>query len=290
MSKKNIHTDFRQTLKEATGTIDYNYLNDYMFRAVLQTDLTALKGLVSAVLHLPMDEISSLEIMNPIELGKSIDNKTFILDIRVSLNNNANLDLEMQVTDLDNWPERSLSYLCRTYDELQQGVNYLFARQAIHIGFLDYDLFPDHPEFFAKYQLLNVKNQNLYTDKFTLYVLSLNQLQLATDEDRFWKIDQWSKLFKATTWEDIKMISENDTSLQSASATLYKLNADELIREQCRAREDYYRLMNTHKHKMQLLEDELAEKNASLAEKDASLAEQAALIHALEEKLKKYED
>ncbi|MBR1389985.1 MAG: PD-(D/E)XK nuclease family transposase, partial [Lachnospiraceae bacterium] len=195
------------------------------------------------------------------------------------------------------------SYLCRTYDELQQGVNYLFARQAIHIGFLDYDLFPDHPEFFAKYQLLNVKNQNLYTDKFTLYVLSLNQLQLATDEDRFWKIDQWSKLFKATTWEDIKMIAENDTSLQSASATLYKLNADELVREQCRAREDYYRLMNTHKHKMQLLEDELAEKNASLAkqaaslaekdaslaEKDASLAEQAALIHALEEKLKKYE-
>ncbi|MBR1391403.1 MAG: hypothetical protein IJ567_08190, partial [Lachnospiraceae bacterium] len=131
-------------------------------------------------------------------------------------------------------------------------------------------------------QLLNVKNQNLYTDKFTLDVLSLNQLQLATDEDLFWNIDQWSKLFKATTWEDIKMISENDTSLQSASATLYKLNADELVREQCRAREDYYRLMNTHKHKMQLLEDELAEKDASLAEKDA-------LIQALEEKLKRYE-
>ena len=92
------------------------------------------------------------------------------------------------------------------------------------------------------------------------------------------------------------MISENDTSLQSASATLYKLNGDELIRQQCRAREDYYRLMNTHKHKMQLLEQELAEKNASLteqaaslAEKDASLAEQAALIQSLQEKLKKYE-
>ena len=85
------------------------------------------------------------------------------------------------------------------------------------------------------------------------------------------------------------MIAENDTSLQSASATLYKLNADELVREQCRAREDYYRLMNTHKHKMQLLEDELAEKDASLAKQAASLAEKDALIQALEEKLKKYE-
>ncbi|MBR1691588.1 MAG: Rpn family recombination-promoting nuclease/putative transposase [Lachnospiraceae bacterium] len=282
MHQKTISADFRQTLKDATGTIDYSYLNDYMFRAVLQTDPTALKGLVSAVLHLPMEQISSLEIMNPIELGKSIDNKTFILDIRVNLNNNANINLEMQVSDLDNWTERSLSYLCRTYDELQRGVNYLFAKPAIHIGFLDYDLFPDQPEFFATYRLLNEKNRNLYTDKFALCVLSLNQIHLATEDDCLWKIDQWARLFKATTWEDIKMIAENDTSLQSASATLYKLNADELIREQCRAREDYYQLMNTHKYKMQMLE-------AELAEKDASLAEQAALIQALEEKLKKYE-
>ena len=267
-----------------------------MFRAVLQTDLTALKGLVSAVLHLPMDEISSLEIMNPIELGKSIDNKTFILDVRVNLNNHTNLTLEMQVCDLKNWQTRSLSYLCRSYDELQRGEDYLSAKQAIQVGFLNYDLFPELPEFFATYQLMNVKNQNLYTDKFTLCVLSLNQIHLATQEDRLWKIDQWAKLFKATTWEDIKMIAENDPSLQSASATLYKLNADEIIRQQCRAREDYYQLENTHIRTIKMLEEELAEKNASLAqkdaslaEKDASLAEQTALIHSLEEKLKKYE-
>ena len=67
-----------------------------------------------------------------------------------------------------------------------------------------------------------------------------------------------------------------------ASATLYKLNADEIIRQQCRAREDYYQLENTHIRSIKMLEDELAEKNASLAEKDT-------LIQALEEKLKKYE-
>ena len=39
---------------------------------------------------------------------------------------------------------------------------------------------------------------------------------------------------------------------------------------------------NTHIRSIKMLEDELAEKNASLAEKDT-------LIQALEEKLKKYE-
>ena len=85
------------------------------------------------------------------------------------------------------------------------------------------------------------------------------------------------------------MIAENDLSLQSASTTLYKLNADEIVRQQCRAREDYYQLENTHIRSIKLLEEELAEKDASLAEKDSSLAEKDALIQALEEKLKKYE-
>ena len=34
--------------------------------------------------------------------------------------------------------------------------------------------------------------------------------------------------------------------MQEATETLYALNADELIRQQCLAREDYYRTQNTY--------------------------------------------
>ena len=73
-----------------------------------------------------------------------------------------------------NWVERSLSYLCRSFDTLQAGKDYRDARPVIQIGLLNYTLFPAHPEFYATYQLLNVKDYTLYSDKLRISVLNLN--------------------------------------------------------------------------------------------------------------------
>ena len=77
------------SFEDATGTIDYTLTNDYMFRAILQSNEKVLRGLIGSLLHLKQEEIQTVEIKNPIELGKAINEKNFILDIRVLLNNNA---------------------------------------------------------------------------------------------------------------------------------------------------------------------------------------------------------
>jgi predicted transposase/invertase (TIGR01784 family) len=227
-------------LQEATGKIDYTFTNDYMFRAILQKNERVLKALICAMLHMDEKEVKTITITNPIQLGEAIDNKEFILDINVTLNDDTVINLEMQVENLHNWDDRSLSYLCRSFDALHTGENYTQAKTAIHIGFLDFTPFPDAPEFYATYCLLNVKNHHVYSDKFVLSVVSLRQIELATDEDKAWKIDHWARLFKATTWEEIKMIAKKDPAFQEASETLYVMNSDETIRARCRAREDYY--------------------------------------------------
>ena len=98
----------------ATGKITYTFTNDYMFRAILQRNKTVLKGLICSLLHLDPVSVVSITINNPIELGKSVDNKEFILDINITLNDDTLINLEMQVTDELNWKDCSLSYLCRT--------------------------------------------------------------------------------------------------------------------------------------------------------------------------------
>lgn len=40
------------------------------------------------------------------------------------------------------------------------------------------------PKFYATFQLLNVKNHELYSDKFVLSVVNLNQIDKATEEAR----------------------------------------------------------------------------------------------------------
>ncbi|MBQ6888920.1 MAG: Rpn family recombination-promoting nuclease/putative transposase [Lachnospiraceae bacterium] len=233
-------SNFDISFQNATGKIPYNMINDYMFRAVLQKNNHVLRGLICSLLHLEEQEVISVDITNPIILGKALEDKEFRLDINVLLNDNTYINLEMQITNKLNWQNRSISYLCRSFDQLHHGQNYSEAKAVIHIGFLDYTLFPDHPEFYATYKLMNVKNQHIYSDNLTLSMVDLTQINLATDEDRSYHIDQWAALFKAKTWEEIKMLAEKNEYLNEASKTMFQLSADEQIKKRCRDREEYY--------------------------------------------------
>jgi len=268
-------------LQEATGKIDYTFTNDYMFRAILQTNELVLKGLISALLHIPFDEIYSVRIENPIELGQAIESKDFILDIRVMLNNNTLINLEMQVGNEHNWTDRSLIYLCRSFDNLYKGQTYETVLPAIHIGILDFELFPDNPEFYASHKLLNIKSHKVFNDKFTLNVLCLKHIELATDEDKNWEIDAWAKLFATKTWGDIKMIAQNNEIFTSATQSLYTLNADDLIREQCQARADYERHERTVQRDLAESAKTIAEQKNTIAELKHTISEQENTIKSL---------
>ena len=257
----------------ATGPIDYGMTNDYMFRSVLQRNTTVLKGLICSMLHLSPDDVSSVVITNPIEPGEDIDAKEFILDINVLMNDNTAINLEMQMENQLNWQDRSLSYLCRSFDQLYRGQEYTETKPAIHIGFLNFSPFQDSPEFYATYKLLNVKNHHIYSDKFILSVVDLTHIELATVEDKANQIDYWARLFKASSWEEVRMISKNNNYLSEASQALYELNADEITRQKCRAREEYYRTQNTYKKLISDLQEELEEIQQTIAKKDNVIAE-----------------
>jgi len=279
--------------RNATGKIEYSMTNDYMFRMVLQSNNTVLKGLISSMMHVALNDIENVEIVNPIELGKHIDDKDFILDVKVMLNDNTIINLEMQVTNYSNWTNRSLSYLCRAFDNVQKGEDYNSAIPVTHIGFLDYDLFPDELEFYSTYMLQNVETGKIYNSKFRLSVLSLNQIKLATKEDKKWHIDEWARLFKATTWEELKMIAEKDKVYSEAANSIYVQNSDETIRAMCEARQEaIFHEQYVQKQLKELKEtrEEAISQKKQLAEKDAKLSEQQNLIEQLQAENKKLKE
>lgn len=256
----------------ATGKIDYNMTNNYMFRYILQEKEKVLIGLICSLLHLEPSDVKNVTIKNPIDLAADVSGKEFILDIKVMLNDDTLINLEMQIANEYNWPERSLSYLCRSYDQLYRGQEYEEALPVIHIGFLDFTLHSSHPEFYATYQMLNIKNHLLYSDKFTLSVVNLKQIEQATEEDKAFKIDYWATMFKAKTWEELRVMAKDNEYLQEAAESLYVANADEIVREQCRAREDAERRERTLERAKRLaeeaLEKERREKESVLKENE----------------------
>ncbi len=266
-------TLFLPELQNASGPFDYPLTNDYMFRSLCQKNNKALKGLLSALLRIPPEQIHSVVITNPIVVGEACPDKEFRLDVRVELNGNAIINIEMQVANLHDWPERSISYLCRLFDNLSHGDKYTAVRSAVHISILDFTLFSDDPSFYSCNKLMDEKNHHVYSGKFALNVLDLNQTELATDEDRAWRLDYWARLFKATTWEEIKMVATDNEYLQEASNTLFDLNADFNVRERCRNREEYYNVLRTFEDEIDSAKEELARSQNELTQVNSQLAQ-----------------
>lgn len=132
---------------------------------------------------------------------------------------------------------------------------------------------------------MNVKNQNVYSDKFILSVVDLTQIELATEEDKQYQIDYRASLFKAETWEDLKMIAEKNECMQEATETLYMLNADDLIREQCLARQDYYRTQYAYNKLLREQTEELQAKDKQLKSKDRELESKDRELQAKDKEL-----
>ena len=215
--------------------------NDYLFRALLQQNNQVLKALICALLHLDPQSVREVSVENPIELGKTYEEKELILDIKALLNGDMIINLEMQVVNEQNWKERSLYYLCRSFDHLNKGMNYSEVKPAVQIGILNFSLFEETPEFYANFYMINEKNYQKYSDKFRLAVVDLTQIKLATKEDRAYKIDQWAQFFKSKDWGELVMLAQDNIDIQATMGMVYQLSREKQIRQQCEAREDYYK-------------------------------------------------
>lgn len=109
-------------------------------------------------------------------------------------------------------------------------------------------------------------------------MIELKHTDMATDEDKAYGIDTWARLFKATTWEEIKMITEKNPSMESTAESIFLSNSDLVIMKQCRDREDYYREKEYTENLLAQQKQQLEEKDATIAEKDNTIAEKDTAI------------
>ena len=271
-----------------------------MFRAVFQSYPKALEGLCRSVLRLSPDDKVTVELRNPIIPGQQITNKEFILDLAVNVNNSIFLNLAMQMYYEPYWIEHSISYTCSSFNNLNQDENYDLVLPVVHVVFLDYGLFPEHPRFFSTYLLTDTKNSQIYSDKFRISVVSLNHTELTTEEDKTFITDLWAQTFKAENQEEINMLAQQNEYIKEAVSGMKELLADEKIRQRCQEREDYaywQRIrVNMRKQELEKQERVLAERDEALAnlaekerqhqqeliEKDQEIADLKARLAALE--------
>ncbi len=265
--------------KKLTGPLSIRMTNDLLFKHLLQDDPDTLRNIICSLLHMDASQIETTKVTNPILMGETITDKNVILDVNVLMNDSTCIDLEMQVINYGDWPIRSLIYGVRNLDDLESGHPYQEARPSIQIGFLDFQLFDDHPKFYSLNRMMDVDDHHLYTDILTIGVVDLTNIDLATDIDKQYNVDKWARFFKAETWEELDMIATEYPEVEKTVSHLKTLTAEEKFRLQCQAREDALRRENTFKFGLENAKKEnakLASENAELKKENIELKQELA--------------
>ena len=231
------------------GTKDFFIMKpkvDFCFKELL-SDEYVRRGFLSAILGVAPDMILWTKLLPTYLRKQHKDDKFGILDVRVMLQDESQVDVEIQVIAYDYWAERSLFYLSKMYvDQIHEGEDYGQLKKCIHVGILDLKLFDDE-EYYSRFHIWEDNRRLQYSDKFEIRVLELPKLEKYDYPET--ELLKWARFFNATDKEELEMAAEGNEYTQKAYDRLVELSADEEKRmeyeERQKALRDYQHMMNS---------------------------------------------
>ena len=209
---------------------------DFAFKEIMFEEAVR-NGFLSAVLQLRPETIRKTVLTNT-QLRKLYpEDKLGILDVRLSMNDDTEIDIEIQLSALNIWADRALFYLAKIYaDQISAGEKYDVLKKCISISILDFKLLEDSEEFYSCFHLREDVRHTLYTDKMEFHVIELPKLPEELKESSS-DLLLWAKFISAERKEEFEMLAEKNESIEKAYEKLRMISRDKKKRMEYEARE-----------------------------------------------------
>ena len=228
--------------------------NDYVFKRIFghKGNEEITKGLLSAIMQ---KEIKNIDLdKNKILEKDLLTDKVGILDIRATLNDDVECDIEVQVIDNKDIQERMLFYWSKLYNKgiTSGNNNYKDLKKVIIILITGYEIeeLRKMEKTLTKWQIREEKYQNeVLTDKLEFYILELPKYEKYKDISE--NLKNWIKFIESP--EGINMSEIKDENIKKAKDELEKMNMDEYEKAMALRREIF--LLDQNSMKARAYED-----------------------------------
>lgn len=185
---------------------------------------TVLKYFISAVLEIPPDDIRTLHLKNTFLWRKYQKQKQGILDVLAEMNDNAKVNIELQLKHYADWDRRQLFYLAKLYtEELGIGENYSLLKRCVAISILDFNL-TDRKEYHHVYRLRDKRGYE-FSDVLEVHVLELKKKLEESGE-----LEDWIRFFRAGSEEDLNMIKTKNPGILEAIREVREMSLSRRLR------------------------------------------------------------
>ena len=211
--------------------------NDYVFKRIFAKpeNNKELKELVEAILN---QKIKTIVVTNP-EISKNYkDEKLGVLDIRAYMDDDTIVNIEMQVSNVNTFIDRNISYSSRIIGEqLRIGDNYKILKRFISINLLGENLLRRnayHSIAHLKFEKAEPekyvdmgyeKEQEVLTYKVEYHYIELKKF-LKKNPGISSKLEQWLWLIVGEE-DKVEMVSKENKTIEKVVEDLDEMSADE---------------------------------------------------------------
>ena len=218
----------------------YTWKSDVLFKMIFVKYPDLLKRLVCVLLGISYNSVEEFHLTDteipPEEIGK----KFCRLDVNMLIDGRR-VNLEIQVNDEGNYPERILFHWARGFStSLPSGYNYALLPQTIIVSIVDFKMF-ECEKVHSEFQVLEIDSHLPLSDKFSLHVFELPKLPHLNELNITSEKDLWLALFNSETEEELETLERLEMGIMAQAVEAYRnvsstpeFRALEKIREKTR--------------------------------------------------------
>ena len=207
-----------------------NLTNDFVFKKVFgkKGNESILKDLLEAILKI---KIKKIELQTEVELERElIDDKTGVLDIEATIDDNTIIDIEMQMRNQYNMKERSLFYWAGLYyTALKKKGEYKENKRVITINIVNFDMFKEGP-YHEKIELRREYKNILLTNKLEIHFIQLSKFLKEGQEEKDKKMWQWLTFICNKNRKEVERVMKENKEIEKANEELEYLTGDDAVR------------------------------------------------------------
>ena len=263
---------------------------DIVFQALFGTkgNERILEGLLTEILESKVENVS-LDT-NQVLTREMPEDKLGILDLRANVGEKIAVNIEVQLINPYNIPERILYYWARIYaNEIKNGEDYDLLKKTISILIIDFELeeLKEFKDAHTKWKLLEKRNTKAEVFKnMEIHIIEIPKW-LKNKKETKKGLGSWIEFLTNPESEMIKMEVMKNTKLREAYEKLEDISEDEITR--IKAEIMRKRMLDERNRNRVLaeIEDKLKDKEKKINEKQKKVEEEQKKV---EEKQKKVEE
>ena len=212
---------------------------DIVFKKAFVDNNDLLKGFISDMLDIPLEDMGEVTVSNPELIPDGVDDKFSRLDIKANIRN-AVVNIEMTISQTKDYEKRTMYYWAGIYHNQKiKGYSYSSLKKTISINVLAYKAY-SHKDYHSVYVLYDKNHDRKIEDVLEIHFFELPKIMSDPLTEQEKKQTMWLETISADSKSEMRAVCDKyrNEYVTKCARVVTEMNADGEFKQALQARHE----------------------------------------------------